>query len=135
LRGARISCILLHMSNGGEGGKYGELVHAFIKSCIGDESMSSFGKRAKISPGLLSHWGKGEARPSPDLLARAADALPGIKQEQMLKIGGYTDSGDDPQPTQPVRVEDGVELDPTLNEEDREWLRGAVERIRLQRGK
>jgi transcriptional regulator with XRE-family HTH domain len=111
-------------------------VYTFIKSCIGEESMSSFGKRANINPGLLSHWNKGETRPSPELLARVADALPGVTHDQMLKLGGYTSASNGmPQPVQPVRVEDGVELDPTLNEDDREWLRGAVERIRLQRGK
>jgi transcriptional regulator with XRE-family HTH domain len=107
-------------------------VYAFIKSCIGEESMSSFGKRANINPGLLSHWNKGETRPSPELLARVATAL-SLTHEKLLILGGYTSAGNGM--PQPVRVEDGVELDPTLNEDDREWLRGAVERIRLQRGK
>ena len=135
MRDARISCILLHVSNDGDAATPGQRVYAFIQESIGDESMRSFGARAGINPGLLSHWKKGNARPSPELLARVADAL-GVKHADLLKVGGYTTEGDGiPQPLQPVRVEDSVELDPTLNEDDREWLRGAVERIRLGRGK
>jgi transcriptional regulator with XRE-family HTH domain len=115
--------MLLHMSNSVDVQASGPRVWQYIKDSIGAESMNKFAARVGMGASQFTHWRNGDTQPSPELLARIADTL-GVPHSALMTLAGYVeDATDMPQPVEPVRIEDAIELDNSWSAEEKEVWR------------